>query len=218
MSSSAAPGARFDDLFRQCYPRLFGLAARVLGDPSEADDLVQEAFIRLARTTQPAPCAADGGAAASLSGLGADLDAEPDAGARSGSLLDRPDEEVAAWLRRVVLNLGMNRLRDSRRARERIERAGRLDPELGDDLAADERDNPARTILRREAREEVQTALASLPERQRSCLLLRHAGYSYAEIAATLGIAIGSVGVYLARGERAFRDIYQEHHDEHDLP
>jgi DNA-directed RNA polymerase specialized sigma24 family protein len=49
-----------------------------------------------------------------------------------------------------------------------------------------------------------------LPERQRNCLLLRHSGYSYAEIAATVGIAAGSVGVLLARGERAFREIYEE--------
>ena len=55
--------------------------------------------------------------------------------------------------------------------------------------------------------------LAALPERQRACLLLRHAGYSYAEIAATLDLAIGSVGVLLARGERAFRDAYLDTDD-----
>ncbi len=53
-------------------------------------------------------------------------------------------------------------------------------------------------------------ALAALPERQRDCLLLRHSGCSYAEIAAALGIAIGSVGVILARAERAFRESYRE--------
>ena len=38
-----------------------------------------------------------------------------------------------------------------------------------------------------------------------AALLLRHAGHSYLEIAATLGVAVGSVGVILARAERAFR-------------
>jgi RNA polymerase sigma-70 factor (ECF subfamily) len=40
-------------------------------------------------------------------------------------------------------------------------------------------------------------------------LLLRHAGYSYAEIAATLEVAVGSVGVLLARAEHAFRASYE---------
>ena len=39
--------------------------------------------------------------------------------------------------------------------------------------------------------------------------LLRHAGYSYLEIAETVGIAVGSVGVLLTRAEHAFRTIYR---------
>jgi RNA polymerase sigma factor (sigma-70 family) len=120
-------------------------------------------------------------------------------------ILARPDDEVAAWLRRVCLNLSANRRRDARRAQARLERAGRLE------LVAEPGDasGPAGAALRREAQAEVRAALARLPERQRDCLLLRHSGYSYAEIAATLGVALGSVGVLLARAERAFRDIYE---------
>jgi RNA polymerase sigma factor (sigma-70 family) len=120
-------------------------------------------------------------------------------------VLERPDEEVRAWLRRVCLNLSFNRVRDRRRARERLERAGRL--ELA---GAAQSDDPSRVVLSREAQEEVRRSLAHLPERQRNCLLLRHSGYSYAEIAATVGIAVGSVGVLLARAERAFRETYEE--------
>jgi len=58
----------------------------------------------------------------------------------------------------------------------------------------------------------LRAALASLPETLIDCLILRHSGHFYAEIAATLGIAIGSVGVLLARGERAFRTAYQTEH------
>jgi RNA polymerase sigma-70 factor (ECF subfamily) len=119
-------------------------------------------------------------------------------------VLGRPDEEVRAWLRRVCLNLSFNRIRDAKRARTRLERAGRQDLAAADPT----RDEPSDLLLRREAQEEVRRALAHLPER--NCLLLRHAGYSYAEIAATVGIATGSVGVLLARGERAFREIYEE--------
>ena len=96
-------------------------------------------------------------------------------------------------------------------ARRGRARAGRRGLALGD---PDE--GPARETLRREAREQVRAALADLSERQRACLLLRHAGYSYAEIAATLGVAIGSVGVLLARAERAFRERYRERYPEPD--
>ena len=116
----------------------------------------------------------------------------------------KPDVEVGAWLRRVALNLAFNRLRGERRARARLERVGRL--ETGADEAAD---TPASLMLRVEEQVEVRRALAEVPERQRECLLLRHSGYSYAEIAATLGLAVGSVGVLLARAEQAFRATYR---------
>lgn len=167
---TAGPTDRFADLFHRVYPRLFGLTYSLIGDRQEAEDTLQEAFLRLAH----AP------------------------------VLDRPDEEVLAWLRRVCLNLGANRLRDRRRAQERLERAGRLELAGGGVDGA----GPPGELLRQETQAEVRRALADLPERQRDCLLLRHSGYAYAEIAATLGIAIGSVGVLLARAERAFRVAY----------
>jgi RNA polymerase sigma-70 factor (ECF subfamily) len=174
---SHRPAERFDELFRELYPRLVPLAERLLGDRAEAEDVVQEAFLRLARSRS--------------------------------HLLERPDEVVGAWLRRVVLNLGINRLRDRRRADARLLRATRLDTALDPERDPGDDDSPSHALLRAEARDEVRAVLAGLPARQRACLLLRHAGHSYAEIAATLGIAIGSVGVYLARGERAFRAAYR---------
>lgn len=171
------PSARFATLYAQLASPLTGLVYRLVGNRADAEEVVQEAFTRLARD----------------------------------KVLQRPDEEVAAWLRRVCLNLGTNRLRDERRARARIERAGQLtvaDP--GSDL-----DDPVRSAIRREEQAAVRAALTKLPDRQRDCLLLRHGGYSYAEIAATLGIAVGSVGVLLTRAEAAFRRLYEEH--DHDL-
>lgn len=121
-------------------------------------------------------------------------------------LLEKPDREVGAWLRRVGMNLAFNKLRSAKRATSRLERVGRL--ERGDD-ATSESDGPAGILVRQEEREAVRQALAEVPERQRECLLLRHAGYSYLEIAETVGIAVGSVGVLLTRAEHAFRTIYR---------
>jgi len=124
------------------------------------------------------------------------------------SLQARPDPEVGAWLRRVAINLAFNRLRSAKRARARIERVGRL--ERSDEEPTDsEMLGPAGLLVRHEEQAAVRRALAEVPERQRDCLLLRHSGYSYAEIAMTQGIAIGSVGVLLARAEHAFRATYR---------
>jgi RNA polymerase sigma factor (sigma-70 family) len=120
----------------------------------------------------------------------------------------RPDAEVGAWLRRVGLNLAFNRLRSAKRARARLERVGRLERQDEEHQESDLA-SPSAAIVRGEERAAVRHALAEVPERQRECLLLRHSWYSYAEIAATLGIAIGSVGVLLARAEHAFRTHYR---------
>jgi RNA polymerase sigma-70 factor (ECF subfamily) len=170
VGASAGIRDRFEALFRARYGELHALCYRLLGDRTEAEDVVQETFLKL-----------DG-----------------------HRVLDRGDEEVAAWLRRVCLNATYNRLRGQRRATARLDRAGRL--QRVDDEAGD--GGPLLDMLRAEQQRAVRQALAALPERQRACLLLRHSGFSYAEIAATLDLAVGSVGVLLARGERAFRDAY----------
>ncbi|HEY0581230.1 MAG TPA: sigma-70 family RNA polymerase sigma factor [Chloroflexota bacterium] len=124
------------------------------------------------------------------------------------TLQARPDSEVGAWLRRVALNLAFNRLRSAKRSRARLEKVGRL--ERSDEQVFDnEGGGPSNTVVRQEEQAAVRRALAEVPERQRECLLLRHSGYSYAEIAETLGLAVGSVGVLLARAEHAFRTIYR---------
>lgn len=126
-------------------------------------------------------------------------------------VLERPDGEVAAWLRRVTLNAAFNRARGERRAREHAERAGRLEP----DDPSTELETPLHAVLAGEERAAVRRALTELPQRQRAALVLRASGYRYREIAATLEIATGSVGVLLARAEQAFRKAYAPHDPSH---
>lgn len=160
---------RFAEVFRRHYPRLVGLARRVLGDADEAEDAAQEALLAL----------------------------------RADPVAERGDDDVAAWLSRTVTNGSLNRLRSRRRAhvRAQVVAAQDLRPVAED---------PADAVVGADDRECVRASLAVLPERQATALLLRHAGHSYREIATALGVAEGSVGVLLARGERAFRRAHEE--------
>jgi RNA polymerase sigma-70 factor (ECF subfamily) len=160
---------RFAEIFRDQYLRLVGLARRVLGDASEAEDAAQEALIAL----------------------------------RSNPVAERGDQDYAPWLTRVVINRSLSRIRSRRRADVRASfvavRESRPHP-----------DEPAEAAIEADERERVRATLAVLPERQATALLLRHGGYSYQEIATALGVVEGSVGVLLARGERAFRRAHEE--------
>jgi RNA polymerase sigma-70 factor (ECF subfamily) len=109
-------------------------------------------------------------------------------------------DRLIAWLCRVAINRGYNILRGDQRESRRLERA--FEPPMQID--------PHTEALRAEERAGVRTALARLPERQARLLLLRHAGLSYAEIAAVIDVAPGSVGTLLSRAERAFLAVYEQ--------
>lgn len=160
---------RFAELFRLHYPRLVGLARRVLGDANEAEDAAQEALLAL----------------------------------RVDPVAERSDPDIAAWLSRVVTNGSLNRLRTRRRAEMRAQLVAARD-------VAPLYDEPGDAVADADERERVRSTLAVLPERQATALLLRHAGHSYREIATALGVATGSVGVLIARGEQAFRRAHEE--------
>ena len=45
--------ADLEDVFRAAYPRVVGVAVRVLGSPDEAEDVAQEVFLKFARSSVP---------------------------------------------------------------------------------------------------------------------------------------------------------------------
>lgn len=104
---------------------------------------------------------------------------------------------LVAWLCRVAINRGSNALRGARREEARAAH-----------LTLPEAPDPFEVLLRNEDRDLVREALAQLPERQATILALRYAGLAYAEIAAVLSLAPGSIGTLLARAERAFTAAY----------
>lgn len=143
--------------------RVYGFAARLLGDRAEAEDVAQEAMLRMWRV--------------------------------AGSW--RPGEaQLSSWLYRVTLNLCTDRQRKAQRRR--------ADPL--DEVAepADESANSEEALLQRERVDALQDALASLPDRQRQAVVLRHIeGLSNPEIAAILEIGVEAVESLTARGKRA---------------
>lgn len=148
-------------LTARLLPRVLNHAARVLGDRAEAEDVAQEAMMRLWRA---APDWRAGGA------------------------------KVSTWLYRVTANLAVDRLR----------RAGRA-------VGLDETDEPADDVpvaddrlIRADRMAALDRALATLPERQRQAVVLRHIeGVSNPEIAEALEISVEAVESLTARGKRA---------------
>ena len=162
----------FETLFRRYYQQVYRVAYRLLGSHDEAEDLVQETFIRLHRHP----------------------------------LADGRAPNVGGWLYRVATNLGYNALRTRLRQGTRRQRAETI-VEREEPIRTAEQD-PAEQAARHEDQHLVRQALASLPQRQQACLLLRGEGLSYAEIAAALGVAPGSVGTILTRAESELRRHY----------
>jgi len=104
---------------------------------------------------------------------------------------------LPAWLYRVTASLAYNLLRAEAR-RDRRQAAVQVQTEP----------DPAERAQRQEERRLVRQALATLPSRQGQLLILRHAGFSYRELAEILQVAPTSVGTLLARAERAFEQAY----------
>jgi RNA polymerase sigma-70 factor, ECF subfamily len=122
-------------------------------------------------------------------------------------VLDRPEAEVAAWLARVVTNLGLNASRGRRREQARVEKLRNL--EMADMSTRTAEADPVKVVVREEEQRLVREVLQQLPDRARTCLILRHSGLSYAEISQVLHVAPGSVGTLLARAELAFTERWK---------
>lgn len=112
--------------------------------------------------------------------------------------------DMSAWLYRVAINLGLNALRGQAR-REHYE------TEAGQQIQAQTPpSDPAQEVERRAERAQVRAVLREMKPRSAQLLVLRNAGLSYAEVAAAVGIARGSVGTMLVRAEREFEAIYRK--------
>jgi RNA polymerase sigma-70 factor (ECF subfamily) len=157
----------FRELVERHLPSLLGVARRMLKDDAEAEDVAQEALLRLWRS------------AGTLT-LGP-------AGARP-------------WLRRVVSNMCIDRIRA-------VKRTDVTDEAPDQEVDAEQ----LKGLLDGELSTRVDAALKAIPERQRLALTLFHyEGLSQVEVGEVLGVSDEAVESLLSRARRTMRELLRD--------
>lgn len=154
--------AAFSELLARHLAAATGVARRMLRDSAEAEDVAQEAMLRLWR---------------------------------QAARIEVGPAGVRPWLRRVVSNLCIDRVRAARNT------------DVVDEVPEQpQAPRQSRELEEREASARVDAALASLPERQRLALVLFHyEGLSQIEVGAAMGITAEAVESLLSRARRHLR-------------
>jgi len=164
---AASDGDAFRAVTVRFVPQLLALARRMLRDESEAEDVVQEALVRLWR---------------------------------NAGTLELGPHGLRPWLRRVVSNLSIDRLRS------------RMNTSVTDEVP----ETPVAPtqlsgIEEREMTARVDQALRALPDRQRAALTLFHfEGLSQIEVGRMLGITDEAVESLLARARRTLKTALKD--------
>jgi RNA polymerase sigma-70 factor, ECF subfamily len=173
---------RFEQEAIPYMPEMYAAALRMTRNRSDAEDLVQETFLRAYRGF---------------------------AGFEEGT-------NLRAWLYRILTNAYINTYR--KRQREPVTVSDDELPEwwLYEKLGGEAMEASAEArVLESLPDEDVQEALASLPEQFRLAVLLADVeGFSYKEIAEILDVPMGTVMSRLHRGRRALEkrlwDVMEE--------
>ena len=162
---------RFEQEAIPFMPELYAAALRLTRNRSDAEDLVQETFLRAYR------------------GFGG----------------FEPGTNLRAWLYRIMTNAYINTYRKRQREPQVVSNDEVPEWYLYDKLGAEGVEASAEArVLEALPDQDVQEALASLPEQFRLAVLLADVeGFSYKEIAEILDIPMGTVMSRLHRGRRA---------------
>ena len=183
-SSAAAPPedaalrARFERDVVPMLPNLYSAGLRLTRNPSDAEDLVQETYLRAYR----------------------------------GFARFEEGTNLRAWMYRILTNTFINSYRKKQREPVTVQDDEIEDWYLFDRLGASGVEASAESeVLDRLPDEEVQRALEALPEGFRMAVLLADVeGFSYKEVAAILGVPIGTVMSRLHRGRKALQKALWE--------
>jgi RNA polymerase sigma-70 factor (ECF subfamily) len=124
-----------------------------------------------------------------------------------GQLRGQSREQIACWLRQILVRNLANLVRDFGRACRDVGREQSLD--AADGLAnwlAAEQSSPSQRAERQEQALRLAAALAKLPEAQREVIMLRHCqGWPLADISRHVGKSAAAVAGLLHRGLQQIR-------------
>lgn len=181
---------------------LTGLAYRMLGSVSEAEDVVQDAFLRWA--AEVAPSGAPGSAASGAPGGAAFVD-------RGGAVIESP----RAYLSRVVTRLCLDRLKSARARREQYVGTWLPDPLVSSGQAEELRpaggaaggDQAAALALAEDLSVALLVTLETLSPLERAAFLLHDVfDMEFAEIAGVLERSEAAVRQLAARARAHVKD------------
>jgi RNA polymerase sigma-70 factor, ECF subfamily len=108
--------------------------------------------------------------------------------------LGRPRSNLRGWLFQVGHNLALKH----RHKAKRLQADSASDPTLLEQVI-DPAANPEQRMADSQRRRRLRSVLRAMPERDRQCFHLRAEGLRYRDIAATLGISLGSVAKSMTR-------------------
>jgi RNA polymerase sigma-70 factor (ECF subfamily) len=168
--------AAFEELVAERSGEIYGLLFRMTENGEEARDLTQETFLRAFQSI--------------------------------GRF--RGDADLRTWIYRIAINQARNRWRWWRRRRR--DATVSLDAAQGQSNQAlittltEPSENPEQRTLAHERELALRSALQKVGRVYRETLILRDIeGFTYEEIAATLGINVGTVKSRLARGRQELK-------------
>ena len=119
-----------------------------------------------------------------------------------------------SWLMRIVTNTCYDQLRAQKRQRTDSLDDFPVEEEFVTQLI-DGRESPDQFVERQELSEMIEAAIASLPDDQRTVLVLCDIhGYAYEEIAEMTGVTMGTVKSRISRARGRMRDYLQTRHSE----
>jgi len=169
--------AAFETLVAERSGEIYGLLYRLTENAEEARDLTQETFLRAFQNI--------------------------------GNF--RGDADLRTWIYRIAINQARNRWRWWRRRRRDFTVSldapdGPFGQPLTATLKATQGHDPEKQTLAHEREKVLRAALRTLGRSYRETVILRDIeGFSYEEIATTLGISVGTVKSRLSRGRDELR-------------
>jgi len=168
----------FRDLVRRNQGIVLNLAYRYLADHAEAEDVVQEVFLKVY-------AAADS---------------------------YEPRAKFTTWVYRITVNVCLNRIRARRTRRGVSLDAASTDDESTVAFAEPHAEAPSARLEREELETKVREAMATLPETQRTAVLLRRFDeLSYEEIAQVMETSVAAVKSLLARARHTLKAMLEKY-------